>query len=115
MVGVFAAVFASVLNIRDLSALVNIGTLLAFVIVCFGVWTLRVRRPDLHRPFKTPLVPVIPILGALISFGMMASLPLATWVRLLVWLVIGLFIYFFYSRHHSLVGKSPSPPPRVRE
>src|SRR5947208_1927001 len=113
--GVFAAVFASVLNIRDLSALVNIGTLLAFVIVCFGVWTLRVRRPDLHRPFKTPLVPVIPILGALISFGMMASLPLATWVRLLVWLVIGLFIYFFYSRHHSLVGKSPSPPPRVRE
>jgi basic amino acid/polyamine antiporter, APA family len=110
VVGVFAAVFASLLTIQDLSALVNIGTLLAFVIVCFGVWTLRVRRPDLHRPFKTPWVPVVPILGALISFGMMASLPLKTWVRLLVWLVIGLIIYFFYSRRHSLVGNSPSPP-----
>ncbi|HEY6291656.1 MAG TPA: amino acid permease [Terriglobia bacterium] len=108
VVGVFAAFFASVLNINDLSALVNIGTLLAFVIVCFGVWVLRVRRPDLERPFKTPLVPTVPILGALISFGMMASLPLATWIRLLVWLIIGLTIYFSYSRHHSKVRNNQS-------
>jgi len=68
-----------------------------------GVWVLRVRRPHLARPFKTPLVPLVPILGALISFMMMASLPLATWIRLLVWLVTGLVIYFTYSRHHSRV------------
>ena len=103
VVGVFAAVFASILTINDLAALVNIGTLLAFVIVCLGVWVLRVRRPQLKRPFKTPMVPVIPILGALISFGMMASLPLATWVRLIVWLVIGMAVYFGYGRRHSLV------------
>ncbi|HEV2178393.1 MAG TPA: amino acid permease [Terriglobia bacterium] len=103
VVGVFAAFFASVLNINDLSYLVNIGTLLAFVIVCFGVWMLRVRRPDLPRPFKTPLVPLVPILGAVVSLGVMASLPLATWIRLIVWLIIGLFIYFFYSRRHSKV------------
>jgi basic amino acid/polyamine antiporter, APA family len=103
VVGAFAAVFASVLNINELSELVNIGTLLAFVIVCSGVWVLRVRRPHLERPFKTPMVPTVPILGALISFGMMASLPLATWIRLLSWLVIGLCIYFFYSRRHSRI------------
>jgi len=103
VVGAFAAFFSSVLNINDLAALVNIGTLLAFVIVCMGVWVLRARRPHLARPFKTPLVPLVPILGAVISFMMMASLPLATWIRLLVWLVIGLVIYFTYSRHHSRV------------
>jgi len=108
VVGVFAAVFSSVLNINDLAALVNIGTLLAFVIVCMGVWVLRVRRPHLERPFRTPLVPVVPILGALISFGMMASLPLATWIRLLVWLVFGLVVYFTYSRHHSRVRANAS-------
>ena len=108
VVGVFAATFSSLLTIKDLAALVNIGTLLAFVIVCFGVWVLRVRRPELPRPFKTPMVPIVPILGAVISFGMMASLPLATWIRLLVWLVIGLLIYFFYSRHHSKVRQAQS-------
>jgi APA family basic amino acid/polyamine antiporter len=103
VVGVFAATFASVLTIGDLASLVNIGTLLAFVIVCLGVWVLRVRRPDLKRPFKTPLVPLVPILGAAISLGMMASLPRTTWIRLLVWLVIGLCIYFGYGRRHSVV------------
>ncbi|HUI43934.1 MAG TPA: amino acid permease [Terriglobia bacterium] len=113
VVGVFAAIFSSVLTINALSELVNIGTLLAFVIVCFGVWVLRVRRPDLKRPFKTPLVPAVPILGAVIAFGMMASLPLATWIRLLTWLVIGLFIYFFYSRHHSHVRAGAAAANRV--
>jgi basic amino acid/polyamine antiporter, APA family len=110
VVGTFAAIFASVLSIKDLSALVNIGTLLAFVIVCCGVWVLRVRRPNLERPFKTPWVPTIPILGALLSFAMMASLPLATWIRLLAWLVIGLIIYFTYSRRHSRVRSGAGVP-----
>ncbi len=101
VVGVFAAFFASILTIQNLSALVNIGTLLAFVIVCMGTWVLRVRRPHLTRPFRTPWVPAVPILGALISLGMMASLPLETWIRLLVWLMIGMAVYFSYSRHHS--------------
>jgi len=103
VVGVFAAIFASVLTIKDLSELVNIGTLLAFVIVCIGVWVLRVRRPNLERPFKTPWVPAVPILGAVIALGMMASLPGATWLRLIVWLIIGIFIYFGYGRRHSRV------------
>ncbi|HKS96071.1 MAG TPA: amino acid permease [Terriglobia bacterium] len=111
VVGCFAAFFASVLTIKDLSELVNIGTLLAFVIVCMGVWRLRVRRPDLQRPFRTPWVPAVPILGALISLGMMASLPLATWLRLIIWLVIGMVVYFGYGRHHSRVQKAATSPP----
>ncbi len=106
VVGVFAAFFSSVLDISELAQLVNIGTLLAFVIVCTGVWVLRVRRPNLKRPFKTPWVPLIPILGALTSLALMASLPLVTWIRLVVWLIIGLFIYFFYSRSHSKVRQA---------
>jgi APA family basic amino acid/polyamine antiporter len=102
-VGLFVAVFASLVPIGILGELVSIGTLLAFVIVCAGVWILRVRRPELHRPFKTPLVPLVPILGIIISFALMASLPFDTWLRLFVWLVIGMVIYFGYGRHHSRV------------
>jgi APA family basic amino acid/polyamine antiporter len=103
LVGGFVAVFAGLVPIGILGELVSIGTLLAFVIVCGGVWVLRKRRPDLHRPFKTPMVPFVPIMGMIISFGLMASLPKDTWLRLIVWLVIGLVIYFTYSRHHSKV------------
>jgi APA family basic amino acid/polyamine antiporter len=106
LVGGFVAIFASVIPIEILGELVSIGTLLAFVIVCFGVWILRVRRPDLHRPFKTPWVPVVPILGVIVSLGLMASLPLDTWIRLVVWLAIGMVIYFSYGRHHSRVQQS---------
>jgi APA family basic amino acid/polyamine antiporter len=105
LVGGFVAVFAALIPIDILGELVSIGTLLAFVIVCFGVWILRKRRPDLHRPFKTPLVPLVPILGILVSLGLMASLPLDTWIRLIVWLAIGMVIYFTYGRHHSRVQK----------
>jgi APA family basic amino acid/polyamine antiporter len=89
--------------IGDLGQLVSIGTLLAFVIVCAGVWILRRRRPELPRPFKTPWVPFVPIMGMLISFAMMAGLNLLTWYRLVGWLLIGMVIYFTYSRNHSKV------------
>jgi len=83
--------------------MVSIGTLLAFVIVCAGVWLLRRRRPDLPRPFKTPWVPFVPIMGILVALLMMVSLAGATWIRLVIWLGIGMVIYFTYSRHHSKV------------
>lgn len=106
VVGFFVAIFAGALPIQVLSQLTSIGTLLAFVIVCAGVWMLRVRRPDLPRAFKAPLVPVTPILGMLISFGLMATLPLSTWLRLIVWLIIGLGIYFGYGRKHSRLAQT---------
>ena len=104
-VGLFVAVFAALIPIGILGELVSIGTLLAFVIVCAGVWLLRRRRPDLPRPFRTPLVPVVPILGIAISLLLMASLPGDTWLRLIIWLVIGLAIYFGYGRKHSHVAR----------
>ncbi|MGH9509184.1 MAG: amino acid permease C-terminal domain-containing protein, partial [Terriglobales bacterium] len=86
-----------------LGQLVSIGTLLAFVIVCVGVMVLRKRRPDLKRPFRTPWVPLVPILGIAIAFLMMAALPWDTWLRLLIWLAIGMMIYFLYGIRHSRV------------
>jgi basic amino acid/polyamine antiporter, APA family len=106
VVGICVALFASLIPIGDLAVLVNIGTLLAFVIVCAGVWILRRTRPDLRRPFKTPLVPLVPILGIVTSLGAMLSLPATTWWRLLIWLVIGLLVYAFYGRVHSKVRRS---------
>jgi len=103
IVGVCVATVASLVPIGDLGQLVSIGTLLAFIIVCAGVWILRIRRPDLERPFKTPWVPVVPILGIIVSFGLMAGLELLTWLRLVIWLIIGLVIYFTYSVKHSRV------------
>ena len=85
--------------------MVSIGTLLAFVIVCAGVWIIRRRSPELARPFRTPLVPLVPILGIVISLAMMLSLTRVTWIRLAVWLTIGMVIYFSYSRHHSRVQR----------
>jgi APA family basic amino acid/polyamine antiporter len=113
VMGLFVAVFGALIPISDLSKLVSIGTLLAFIIVCAGVWILRVRRPELHRPFKTPLVPIVPILGMVVAFYLMASLPATTWYRLIGWLIIGMFIYFFYGRKHSkvqLAAKAESNP-----
>jgi APA family basic amino acid/polyamine antiporter len=102
LVGVFVAFFGALLPINILGELVSIGTLLAFVIVCAGVLILRKRRPDLHRPFKTPWVPFVPIMGIVISGLLMLSLPFDTWLRLIIWLAIGLIIYFAYGRNHSV-------------
>jgi APA family basic amino acid/polyamine antiporter len=106
VVGVLVSVIASLLPIGVLGEIVSIGTLLAFVVVCAGVWVLRVTRPDLHRPFKAPGVPFVPIIGMLVSVYLMISLPRVTWICLVSWLILGLFIYFGYSRRHSLVQKS---------
>jgi APA family basic amino acid/polyamine antiporter len=104
--GFCVALFASLLPINVLGQLTSIGTLLAFVIVSAGVWILRVRRPDLPRPFKAPFVPLTPILGIGISLGLMASLPGSTWLRLIVWLILGMGIYFGYGRKHSTLARS---------
>src|SRR5262249_55115367 len=106
IVGIFVAFFAAVIPIGILGELVSIGTLLAFVIVCIGVWILRRRRPDLKRPFKAPWVPFTPIMGILVSFAMMAALPGDTWLGLIIWLAIGMIIYFTYGRHHSRVQQA---------
>jgi APA family basic amino acid/polyamine antiporter len=108
IVGIFVAVFAAVIPIGILGELVSIGTLLAFVIVCVGIWILRKRRPDLKRPFRAPWVPFTPIMGILVSFAMMAALPLDTWLRLIIWLAVGMVIYFTYGRHHSRVQQARS-------
>jgi APA family basic amino acid/polyamine antiporter len=106
IVGLCVAIVAAVVPIGDLGQLVSIGTLLAFVIVCAGVWILRVRRPELERPFKTPWVPFVPIMGIIVSLGLMAGLKGLTWLRLIVWLVIGMVIYFTYGVKHSHVRNS---------
>jgi APA family basic amino acid/polyamine antiporter len=108
MTGTIAAIVAGLFPIGLLGQLVSIGTLLAFVIVCAGVWILRVRQPEIPRAFKTPLVPLVPILGILSCFALMAGLPKDTWYRLIVWLLAGFVIYFMYSRHHSLIGRGDS-------
>jgi APA family basic amino acid/polyamine antiporter len=102
-VGLCVALAGALTPIDVLGEMVSIGTLLAFIIVCAGVWVLRARGTDVKRNFVTPWIPFTPIMGILISGYMMYSLQTATWIRLVVWLVIGLIIYFAYSRKHSKV------------
>jgi APA family basic amino acid/polyamine antiporter len=94
---------AGLFPIGILGEMVSIGTLLAFIIVCFGIILLRKREPDAPRGFRTPWVPFAPIMGMVVCFVQMASLPLGTWTRLLGWMAIGLIIYFTYGRRHSKV------------
>jgi APA family basic amino acid/polyamine antiporter len=99
-------IIAGILPISILGELVSIGTLLAFIIVCISIIVLRKSKPDIERPFKTPWVPLVPILGASICFIQMASLPLDTWLRLIIWMAIGFTIYFTYGVHHSKIRKN---------
>jgi basic amino acid/polyamine antiporter, APA family len=104
VVGAIGCLLAAFFPVGLLAELVNIGTLLAFVIVSAGVWVLRVRSPELPRPFRTPFVPVVPALGILFCFGLMLTLPGNTWIRFVVWSILGLAMYFGYGRVHSRAG-----------
>ena len=101
MVGVAVALLAGFMPIEKLGELVSIGTLFAFVLVCGGVLVLRVTHPELERHFKCPASPYVPVGGILVCLGLMAGLPLDTWIRLFVWLLIGFGIYFGYGIKHS--------------
>ena len=103
VVGFFVAILAMLLPLSVLDQMTSIGTLLAFVLVSAGVWVMRRTHPGLNRPFRTPWVPVVPILAILFSGSLIVTLPTATQIRLFVWLLIGLVIYFSYGRKHSKV------------
>jgi basic amino acid/polyamine antiporter, APA family len=101
--GSVAMIMAGILSIGILGELVSIGTLLAFVIVCASVLVLRKTRPEIHRPFRTPWMPYVPILGAAICLAQMVSLPPDTWARLIIWMEIGMTIFFTYSMKKSKI------------
>ncbi len=105
LTGFFVALMAALLPLRILAELVNIGTLLAFVIVCAAVLIMRVTHPEAERPFRTPFFPLIPILGILTCLVLMFSLPVENWWRLFIWLAIGFVICFGYGRYHSVMRK----------
>jgi APA family basic amino acid/polyamine antiporter len=100
----FVSAFAAFIPARVVGEMTSIGTLFAFILVCIGVWVMRNKMPDLPRAFKTPLVPLVPILGIGTCLFMMVFLPMDTWIRLLVWMLIGLDIYLVYGAKHSHLG-----------
>ncbi len=114
LIGVIVALLAASLPISKLDELTSIGTLFAFTVVSAGVWILRRQQPNLHRPFRTPWVPFVPIMGMVVSLLMMVSLHGLTWEVFVIWLVVGLVIYFSYGRRHSTVqldiARAAEPP-----
>ena len=106
--GVAVAAISSFVSLSELAELVNIGTLFAFILVAVGVLVLRHKRPDLERPFRCPGVPVVPILAVLTSFYLTLNLPAVTWIRFVVWLVIGFAIYFLYGARRSRLATDPN-------
>jgi len=111
LVGLLAAIVGSLVPIDDIGKMVNIGTLFAFVLVCISVMVLRKTNPGQPRPFRTPLVPLVPLLGVVFNGYMIYKLEWINWARLVIWLAIGLVVYFTYSRHHSRVQKGIEPAP----
>jgi basic amino acid/polyamine antiporter, APA family len=105
LTGIFVSILAGLLPLRILAELTNIGTLLAFVIVCAAVLIMRYKHPEAERPFRAPLVPLVPILGILSCTILMFSLPSENWWRLIIWLLLGFIIYFSYGRRHSILAK----------
>jgi APA family basic amino acid/polyamine antiporter len=104
LTGVFVATLAAFLPLRILAEMTNIGTLLAFVIVCAAVLIMRRTNPDAERPFRVPLYPITPILGILTCLLLMFSLPAENWYRLIIWMAIGFVIYFSYGYRHSIMA-----------
>src|SRR5579871_910204 len=102
----FCSLFSGFVPLSSLSNMTSIGTLLAFLIVCAGVMIMRRTDPHLPRPYRTPWVPFVPVMGMITCFSFMAVLDRATWIRMVVWLVVGLIVYFSWSRHHSLLAQS---------
>jgi APA family basic amino acid/polyamine antiporter len=105
LTGVFVSLMAAFLPLRILAELTNIGTLLAFTIVCAAVLIMRVKHPEAERPFRAPFVPLVPILGIISCLILMFSLPEENWWRLIIWLGLGFIIYFSYGRRHSVLAK----------
>ena len=101
---VFVSAFAAFIPARVVGEMTSIGTLFAFILVCVGVWVMRRKMPELPRAFKTPLVPLVPILGIFVCLFMMVFLPMDTWIRLIVWMLIGMDIYLVYGAKHSHLG-----------
>jgi APA family basic amino acid/polyamine antiporter len=104
--GIIIAIIAGFMSLDEAAALVNIGTLTAFTLVCGGVIAMRILHPELPRPFKLPFNPVIPLLGIVFCLYLMAHLAASTWKYFLTWLLIGIIVYFVYSRHHSVLQKT---------
>ncbi|MEV6941768.1 amino acid permease [Streptomyces sp. NPDC051172] len=111
LLGVIIAIVAGFTSLSELAELVNIGTLFAFVVVAIGVIILRNTRPDLHRAFRTPWVPVIPIMSVCASLWLMLNLPAETWLRFAIWMVIGFVVYFLYGRSHSRLARGEQTAP----
>ena len=116
---VFVSLFAGFIPVTELGHMVSIGTLFAFSLVCLGVLIMRYTDPDRHRPFRTPWVPVVPILGIVVCFYLMYSLPIEAWERLVIWMAIGVAIYFLYGKKNSVLRNSgrvvePVDPPRPK-
>jgi APA family basic amino acid/polyamine antiporter len=103
--GLLVTVLAGLVPLEELTELVNIGTLAAFLLVSIGVIVLRRSRPDLPRAFRVPLMPVLPILSALACVWLMLNLPGNTWIRFLVWMALGFAVYFLYGRRHSRLAQ----------
>jgi Amino acid transporters len=103
---VFVSLFAGFVPVSDLGHMVSIGTLFAFILVCIGIIIMRKKMPDIPRKFKAPFVPTVPILGIIVCLLMMVSLPKESWERLVIWMIIGVSIYFFYSRKHSVIRRN---------
>jgi APA family basic amino acid/polyamine antiporter len=104
----FVSLFAAFVPARVVGEMTSIGTLFAFILVCIGIWVMRVKMPELPRAFKTPLVPLVPILGIVTCLFMMVFLPADTWIRLIVWMLIGMDIYLVYGAKNSILGNGTS-------
>ncbi|OYZ44640.1 MAG: amino acid transporter, partial [Sphingobacteriales bacterium 24-40-4] len=100
---VFVSLFAGLVPVSDLGHMVSIGTLFAFTLVCIGIMVLRKSLPNAVRPFRTPFVPFVPVMGILVCLYLMYSLPTESWIRLFIWMGLGVIIYFIYGKQHSKV------------